>query len=284
MIITGYEKDKLGSPMDQITDGASVFSRVEPLVTPDALSNEYLMGIPLYSFLPDPVTRKRAEYTPVLLKRAIAKAIAEVESDAKVAVQVVQKTRRLPFDANQYRSLGYFRIPDRPILQIQKLAVRPAGSQAEIYIINPQWIDNANFHRGQVNLVPFMPAASMSGSPMITAMTTGAGAAFLSVIGQLGWVPSFWEMEYTVGFEEGRIPVLVNDLIGVIAAKRVLEDLQATNRIAQYSVGLDSANQSVATGGSEVYAEKIKSLEERRQRLTSKIKKKFGQALFSGEL
>jgi hypothetical protein len=268
--------------MGGVTDAGSAFSRVESLITVKELKAKYLFGIPLYSFLPDPVTRKRVQYSEETLAEAIRLAVNKLEFMTNIDIQPVQHTKRLPFDRNQYFQLGYFQLPHKPVTEVTSLFVKPAGNTGVVYSIDPAWIDNGQLQRGQVNIIPLMPASVGGFAPLPSA--GAGGAAFIAVLGLLGWVPSFWEMTYISGFKEGRVPNVVNNIIGIMAAQDVLGDIGATNRIGQYSVGLDGAQQSVNTGGPNVYKDRIDALEEDRKALTNRLKKKFGVSLFSGSV
>ena len=287
MIVTSDNRaTAIGSEMGGVTSAGGAFARVEPMLTAQQLKDSFLFGIPLYAFLPDPITKQRQEFTNEMLTRAITRAVNKIELHTGVAIQAVRKTRRLPFDRIEYQCLGYFQLQDAPILQVHSLAVKPSGDVGAVYVIDKNWIEVGGFQRGEVHIIPFLPATTMTYAPMASFPgTTGSGgAAFLSILGMMGFVPFMWQIEYTCGFDDGRIPVVLNELIGVTAAQIVLDELGATNRIGQYSVGLDSAQQSVQTGGPNVYQQRIDNLEKERVALSNKFKKKFKNALFSNNV
>jgi len=69
-------------------------------------------------------------------------------------------------------------------------------------------------------------------------------------------VPQILEVEYTVGFEESKIPLDLNDLIGLRAAIDVLEimgDLVIGAGVANQSLSIDGMSQSVGTTASAMY-------------------------------
>lgn len=284
----GQFKPALGNS-NGVTAAGGALSRVEAMLTPEKLRSRFLFGVPMYAFLPDPVTKRRAEYTNDMQIDAIMRASNDVELHLGVSVQTQQKTLRLPFDLFEYQSLGYFQLPDAPITAVMSLSVKPAGDALEangfngaVYVINPAWVDNGGFQRGRLNIIPFMPATAMGYAPM--QVSGNGGSAFLSILGQLGWVASFWECTYMTGYPEGRVPVQVNELIGATAAIKILGEIGATNRIGSYSVGIDAAQQSVDTGGPNVYQSRIQELMDQKKALTSKLKVKIGHQLFSGNV
>lgn len=285
----GQYKPAIGSELTKATAAGGTLARVEAFLTPEKLRSRFLFGIPMWAALPDTMTKRRAEYTVEMQQDAIMRAATDVELHVGVSVQPQQKTIRLPFDRNEYASLGYFQLPDAPITAVMSLAVMPAGDtlvsegyKGAVYVINPAWIDPANFQRGQLQIIPFMPASAIDYSPM-NAVGNG-GAAFLSILSQLGWVASFWQCTFVCGFAEGRVPVMVNELLGMIAAVGILSELGATNRIGSYSVSLDAAAQSIATLGPNVYQQRITDLEVKIKALRSKLKMKIGHQMFSGNV
>lgn len=276
MIYTGDAQRAVGSPLGQTIDSGSVFGRVESLITNRQLRDRFLFGVPLYSCLPDPITRKRSEYTDAMLSDSIVRAINRIELHGGFAIQPVERKKRLPFDLAQYRQLGYFNVGDKPISAVLDLSVQPASSLAEIYRISPQWIEMGNAHRGQLNVIPYMPSTTLAYTPMSVTPTAGGGAAFLSILGSLSFIPAFWSLTYIAGWGEGQVPVVINDLIGMTAAIDVLSTIGATNRVQSYSVALDSASQTVATSGENVYGVRIKQLQDDRTALLSKLRAKLG--------
>lgn len=283
MAIYTDSKGAIGSEFVQGGVDATSFARVEPLLAPRLLKKRFLFGIPLVSALPHPVTGRREELVDEDLKDYIIRAVAQMEFESGVFMLPVQMTKKLPFDRQEYLNLGYMQLPDRPILSIESFEIWDADNRP-VYKVPTQWIDSGNFQRGQVNLIP-LSAGFVGGSAggAVPSQTAG-GAFFLSILGQHGWIPSYWAVTYTTGFREGAIPVIVNELIGTQAAIFVLDELQATNRIAGYSVGLDAASQSVQTAGPQVYAKRIEQLEKQKAILLNKLKARFSLKLFSSNV
>lgn len=281
MAIYTESKQAIGNEFTEGGVDATAWTRFEPLITPAQLKRRFLFGIPLVSMLANPVTGKREEMTDEDLKDSIVRAVGDMESEAGVYVLPVQKRKKLPFDRNEYMNLGYVQLPDRPVTSVDRFRITDA-SGISVYDIPPQWIDPGNFHRGQVNLIP-LSAGFVAGGAVLPSQTAG-GAFFLSILGQHGWIPSYWEITYTCGFSEGHLPIVVNELVGIYAAIIALDSIQATNSIAGFSVGLDAASQSVTTGGPQIYAERIKNLEAKKQVLLGKLKAKVGTKIFSSNV
>lgn len=268
-----YIVEKVGSEVDGATYATASYDRTEPLITPDQLKDRFLVGIPLVAATPDPITKKRKRITDEMLRDAIARAASQVELDVGVKVTPMRFRKRLPFDRAEYHSLGFFRLPDVPILRIRSLEVRTPDSQL-VYNVPVRWADPGQFRKGQVNIIPIMPAFAAGGG---TLPSFDGGAAFLSILGQAGWVASYWEIEYEAGLDQGHIPLNVNQVIGTYAAMDIIRLVAQSNRVQSYSTGLDSASQSVSTGGAALYDTVLQKLEEERKRLVQRLKGFFGR-------
>jgi hypothetical protein len=216
----------------------------------------------------------------MILER-IKRAINRIELETMISIAPVEKQVALPFDMRLYLSFGKLQLPHRPVTRVIELAVRPQSSpDSPILVISPTWLDTRQLLTGQLNLIPWLASTSTAQTPVLLAPVMGSSGYLVSAFSSLPWVPSFWQVTYIAGFDGGRVPVSINELIGITASIDILSELQATNRIQNYSVGIDSANQSVNGGGSQVYALRIKDLEEKRVALTSRIRKKFGTLFF----
>lgn len=258
---------------------AQDWKRVEPLLTPDQLRMRFLFGIPLYSFIPDPVTGERAEITNDLLKDFIERSVSEVELATNLTIFPVQFNERHPYDRNFWQSFGYIRMEHRPIISVDTFAFTPATGN-DIFQVNPDWIDNANFHKGQINLIPFVPAVAAN-FVQSSGGGTASGFAYLQVIQGLTWIPALVKVLFTAGFPNGEIPKVVNELIGATAAIEVLGMLQSTNRANSYSVGMDGGSQSISTPGPQVYQPRIEALMEKQKALINKIRNIYGFSIIT---
>jgi len=82
-------------------------------------------------------------------------------------------------------------------------------------------------------------------------LQVGAGGAFFpELFRRQGHVPDLWLVEYTYGFEPGKIPVLINTAIGLLAsifALSVAGNLVLGAGIAGSSISLDGLSQSIQT-------------------------------------
>lgn len=93
--------------------------------------------------------------------------------------------------------------------------------------------------------------------------------------GGIKWVPSYWEVEYTTGVcnKEGHLPVVVNELVGAIAAINILGNKGAQNTNTSISVSHDGISQSSSNPGPAVYQTRIGELTNQKQEMVRKIRR-----------
>lgn len=268
-------------PKDAV--GGTEWSRTEPLLTPQLLVQRFLFGIPLVSQVPNPLTKKPDVKTPDILKDHIMRAIATLEAELQVQIFPMQFEEPVPYDRVFMEQWMYIRLKNRPVLSVEKLAIRPQNNtRAEDILVFPNtWLSLTNAHKGQINLIPLVAATNESFSQI----STGNGAAFLlAFIGQASWVPSYWVVTYTAGFPEGNIPRVLNELIGVQAAMDILSDIASTFRISSYSLGLDGMSQSQSTPGPQVYKVRMDELEKKKKTLLNRVRTIYGTKLNMGTI
>lgn len=259
----------------------SPLGRLEPLVTPQQIRSRLLWGLPLVSSTKDPITNRYAVMTDDEINDFILSAVVKVESDIGIDIYPVRRLEKHPFDVNLYQSFGHLVTKHSPILTVNALTVTPSNGR-DIFRLPLEWLENANFVRGQINIVPMTIAAI--GGNIMSPVQSGGGAAFLHILGMRGWIPAFWQVDYVAGFNEGKIPRYVNDLIGIRAALDILGTMGATNKQSSYSLSLDGLGQSASTPGPQVYSVRLEQLERERMAMTAKLKSKFGRKFFVGHI
>lgn len=256
-------------------DTSGLLTRCEPLLTPDQLKRRFLKGINLTAPNGDTFTEED-------LKDRIKIALNDIELDLNRIVTREQFSEKKAFDHSLYRSFIHLKSRQGPIVSLERLAITSAN-QDNIFEIPAQWIEPANFHRGQINVIPLLAAFGVNS---VQGAVGNAGIAFLAVIDGLNWVPAYWEIKYTAGLstKEGHVPILVNKLAGTIAAIDLLSEIAAQNTRTSYSLNQDGIGKSEGNPGPQKYAQRIKDLENDRARLTSKLKGKFSSKFWVGTM
>jgi hypothetical protein len=275
-------KDGIGAvyPINATEDS---WGHLEPLLSPDMLKARHLFGIPLVSYMKDPITQQRQVMTDPILKDLIDRAVGMAELELRMDIMPRQYSKKLPFDRMAYAALGYMMLPDHPVSSLDKLAVT-ASDGSDLYLVPPTWVETANIHTGQINIIP-MTIAFQYGGFMVPGNSPNGGSAFLAILGQNPWIPSYWQVTYTVGFPEGRLPQMVNELVGVCAAIEALGLLATTNaRNSSHSIGVDGLSQSISTPGPQIYDTRIALLTDQKDRLIRKLRVMYGTSMFTGAL
>lgn len=260
----------------------TAWSRLEPLITVQKLKDLHLFGIPLVSFIKDPITKQPQRMNDEIVEEKINDAVALAEAELGMQIFPTQHLEKYAFDKNEFQSLGYFQLRQRPCSSIERLTVTPANGQ-DIYEVPVDWVETAYLPRGQISIIPLNIATV--GGGFVPAAHTGGGAFFLSILGQRPWIAAFWQIKYTTGWPDGKLPRMVNQYIAAIAAIEILSLLAATYaRSTSHSLGIDSMSQSVSTPGPQLFKTRIEELEAKRKMLLGKLKSMFGLKLFSNNV
>lgn len=256
--------------------------RTEPLISPETLVPLYLFGLPLVSGIKDPITQRAQVMTPEILSMYIDRAVATVELETGLTIFPTPFKEKLPYDRQEYASFGYMRLLKRPVTSVEKLQIVPSNNQA-VFDVPVDWVEVGQLYHGQLNIIPLTIQLSGSSAPQVVA--TAGGAALLAILNNFQWVASYWQISYTAGFPSGKVPKVVNDLIGVVAAMDVLSMLAPTNaRNQSASLSIDGMSQSLSSPGPEIYSKRLEDLKERREMLVKKLKAWAGITLFSGNV
>jgi len=264
-----YPKDYGNSAYPVLASKTSaLLQRIEPILTPEKLISRYLKGQDLSAYSTDD------------LKDKIMLAMNEAEALLDLTLTPVRRKEKHPFDKNLYKSFIHVMTNFGPILEINKFCIQSSNNK-NIFTIPPDWIEAARFFQKQINIIPLTVVGATginSGQP-----TGAAGLAFIAAMnGGIDWVPSYWEVEYTTGVcnKEGHVPVIVNELIGAIAAIEILGNLGALNLNTSVSISHDGLSQSSSNPGPAVYQTRIGELTAKKEEMVKKIRKVFYNKYF----
>lgn len=261
------------------------WGRLEPLITVDQLKSRFLKGIPLVLRIVDPETRKPFTITNAELKDYIELSVDETENETGLTLMPTQITQRLSYDRHDYESFGYMQLPHRPISSLQELSVSLAdGSQ--VFVFPLQWIETANLIHGQLNIIPLAFSGVSGGTGIIGGVANGQGTAvFFNSLWNRPWVAALFGVRYVAGFKDGMMPKIVNQIIGINVAIRVLSQIAAAHSVINSSsIGLDGMSQSLSGPGGQRYALRIQELEAQKKLLVGRIRKSFGSKFAVGTI
>jgi len=263
---------------------ASSWGRLEPLITPEQLVNRQLFGIPLVSGTKDPDTGVADRLTQDMLQDEIDRAVSEVELMTHTDLMPTQIQERHPWDPQEMKSLGYLRLRHRPVASIESVAIATTDG-TPIFTFDLNWIETGNLDQGQLNIMPLLLMLGQNGGTTAIA-GTAATSAYLSLFGgNSRWAAALLTIVYTVGFEDGLLPKVLNDLVGITAAMAILSFLAPTyGKSNSSSLSLDGMSQSISGNGPEIFTKRMADLEKMQAMLVKKIKAKAGQSIFTGNV
>jgi hypothetical protein len=235
------------------------FVRFAPMPTPQSIKDNKLFGIPLRSAL------TKQTLPDSVIQDAISKAVSEIEHTLKLFISPVTiKRERHNYSWNNfYHAFGYLQTNHRPILEVQKLEVSiPSAFDNENMVEWPtQWLKPYNEH-GTIQLVPL----TGSGSILITQVSTGVSWPIR--LFNADNFPQFWAITYRVGFENDQIPMMIVELIELIAAMRIMSMVgPVAFPYNSYSISLDGLGQSVSSPGPQWFSQRYNDLKEQRDEI-----------------
>lgn len=249
-----------------MTRSSGLVKRCEPVLTPSLLVSRYLKGIPLAFPNGDSFNEED-------VKDQIVLATNEAEILCKITINREQFTDKVPFDINLYKSFIYLKTEQNPILAVQNVSIVSSDGY-KVFEIPAAWLEPSNFSKGIVNVVPILGAYSVATGGGVGAY---GGIPYINVFSQLSFVPGFWQIVYQTGTSkiEGQYPVIINDLIGVLAAINMLALITTMFLNTSQSLSRDGISQSSSGPGPRMYLPYIEQLEKKRDVLVGKIKAAF---------
>lgn len=276
---------------DGVYDASNGQDRVEPFLTPEKFISRFMWGIPLVS----PITKQKLSEEDI--KDYITRGANQLELDAQIDIFPVIRRHRLPFDPNLYYQWIYLEVPNKPIQKVVRAAICSASyldtgtenenakypSGANIYQLPNDWIEMGNARRGILNVIPINPAFTAIGTGDAVGAT---GAAILAFIGQMGWVPSYWTVECVHGFcsEDGKVPQIINEAIGMAAAIKLLSNLYPLFRVTSQSLSIDGLGQSNSDQLQQLLQAKMQQLQADYQKITNRVKAMVSNKMFSSNV
>lgn len=260
------KREQLAYPVEAKA-ASGLMTRVETLVTPELLKSRYLHAIDL------------SDYTENELKQEIMIAMNEVEAFTGLNISNVQFKERIPYDSSLYKNFLHVKTNHGPVLSVEQFAVESSNGD-EIYKLPPDWIEMGMAHKRQINLLPILTVFGTSGT--IASSAPDGALIFLQSLTNYKWLPAFWSITYTAGVckEDGKLPVVFNDLIGLTAAIEVLSAKQNLIVYNSQSLGQDGISQSSSGPGPQTYQPRIDILQNKRDKLMARVKSIFHNKYF----
>lgn len=260
------ERQQKAYPVESL-ESSGLMTRIETFLTPEHLKSRYLKGVDV------------SDYTEEELKDEIMLAMNEIEMLSGLSLTKEKKFERIPYDSRLYKNFLHFKTNHKPVLSVDSFSVQSSNGQ-NIYKLPADWIEMGFAHKGQINLLPILTVFGTSGT-IATSAPDGA-LIFLQSLSNYNWLPAFWVMEYTTGVckEEGKLPVVINQLIGMTAAIEILGAKSAQIKHTSQSLAQDGLSQSSGGLGPQTYKGRIEELEAKRDKLLARVKSIYHNKYF----
>jgi len=146
-----------------------------------------------------------------------------------------------------------------PVISVSEIKLVLPGNQV-VQTFNSDWI-HVNKDAGQIQIVPGTGTAG-------TILLGASGAWIPFIYGTNRMIPDAFWITYLAGFETGKVPYLLKDLVGKVASYGPLflaGELLLGAGIVSSNVGIDGLSQSVGTMASPsggAYSSRIKEYKE----------------------
>jgi hypothetical protein len=255
----GVTGDKNGLPQNN-----NVSRKTEPLVTVDKLLTTYLYGLEFKDSTGKDMPKE-------VFQNYIDNAVSMLEHYLDISITPVTCfVENRDYRLNEYADWGFFELSNYPVIQVRKIEMvyfrTNDGLPETVQEIPGAWV-RLQPHDGIIRLIP---NARFPANLQISA--TGS---FFPEVMRSDMVPHLWRITYDYGFEDGKIPVLLNQAIGVLAAIQALivgGNLVIAPGIASKSVSLDGLSQSINTTASAENSPYSATQKEFAERLFGKTK------------
>lgn len=234
-------------------DSTGTFQRFMPLPTAEKLKARALFGIPLRSQLTGDTISDET------LKYYIDAAVSELEHELDLYITPVQFHEKHDYSKHEFNwSYNYTKLQHGNVLQVQKVELSFTNNPSQGLVEFPLEMVHVMHQEGVLQLVP-ATGVGLTGY----AISTMAGAQFWALSGGLTNFPGAMRISYTSGFEEGKIPAAVVELIENMAAYKILTFIGPL-LFPHTSIGIsiDGTSQSVGTPGPQFLAQRIKDMKD----------------------
>ena len=134
-----------------------------------------------------------------------------------------------------------------PIISIESIKLSFPGANT-VLDVPAEWMSSRG---GRSRTVQIKPAGGIS------SFFASGGAYWMKAYHQQDYVPNAFEVRYTAGFQRGRVPANIIEVVGKIASfgpLNILGDLVAGAGLQAWSLGLDGLSTSVTTANSSTNA------------------------------
>lgn len=216
-----------------------VFKKVEPIIGVEELKKRYLFGITIED-------EEGNELPKESFQQYIDNAVSMLEHYLDISITpVIGEVEERDYRLNDYADWGYMQLNNFPVIALQKIELvyfKDKDGNAETVQEYPQSWYRLQSHDGLIRLIPNarFPA---------NLQVDQTGNYFPEVL-RSHMIPHAWRITYDHGFEDGKIPVVLNQAIGLLAAIQALMvagNLVIGAGIAAEMLSIDGLSQTIQT-------------------------------------
>ena len=215
-----------------------IFSRTEPLIGVEEFKKRYLFGVDLRD-------ADGNDLSDDVIAAFINVSIDYIEMELNCPIQPIDMVESVDYKYPEYRQYCYIQVPTYPIVTGSVKSVRLNFSDQIGVDFPPEWF-RVYETTGQIQLMPNVNTLS-------SVLIRSAGILLPRVIAS-SYAPKLLKIEYKAGLadEEGKVPPLINQAIGLYSALYILQFLGDIGPgggagISSQSLSLDGLSQSITT-------------------------------------
>jgi hypothetical protein len=203
-------------------------------VTAAYLQEDYLFGLELLDDTGNP-------YPDSFYEHAIIRAASKLETVCQIRLTprtIIDEPH--DYHVNDYQMFSFIKLWAAPVISVEQVRI-VFPTSVEGVIFPKGWV-KLDKNGGQIQLIPTAGTLSQ--------VIMGQGGSYLPMIyhGGLSYLPQLFHIDYTSGFEEGKVPVMVISALcklAVIDILTIVADVIYPPGMTSKSVGIDGLSESM---------------------------------------
>lgn len=252
-------------PLRHIEEKQPSVNRFRPIPTVEDLKKTKLFGIPLVSSLTNETLSDEA------IQFYIDTAISQIEHMLDLYISPVKFSEKHDYRRAEFTwSHAYLKVDHPNVLHVSKVELSFSNSRDNKGFVS---FPLEHVHvMPQEGVIQLVPAFGTSLSGFLLSAFSGTQFHALRAMGVTNF-PGGYRIEYTAGFEDGKVPALIVQAIEILAAKNVLSTLgPILFPQTSVSIGIDGTHQSTGGFGPKFLNDRLDQLAKEEESVMDKLK------------